>query len=641
MADGSMPLDYKKLGFKAGLEVHQQLNTGKLFCRCPSLLREDEPDIRFERQLKVVASEFGEFDRAAVEAAAKNLLYTYEAYSDTNCLVEADEEPPKRADREAVKTAIQVALLVNARIFDEIFVMRKLVLDGSAISSFQRTMLVAAGGALEIGNGRRLGIQSIALEEDAAKIIQKTEEGITYRLDRLGIPLIELATAPELRTPEEVKAAARAIGALFRNTGRAKRGLGTIRQDINISIREGARVEIKGVQELELIDEYAGRETLRQIKLLGIRGKLRERNLRKEDLGKEPADISMVFRQTKCGFISAKMKEGGNAVLGARLEKFGGILGEELMPDYRFGTELASYVRAKTGLKGIMHSDELPGHGISAEEKAAVNEALGCGEGDAFVFVCGKGEKAERAISAVLERCAQALAGVPEETRNALPNGNTEYLRPLPGAARMYPETDLEPIRVPESSIREIRKNLPLSPEERKELYVKKFRLSEKLAEEMKLSNYAGLFEELVKKRHDPKKTAVLLLEDMTRLRRDGIGTDAISADMVEAVLGEFRKGGIQKGVIADVLGKWAGMREKNLAEVIAEMGYGREKGSADETRKKIIQVIERNLVMVRENGMHAMGALMGDVMKELKGTVSGEEASRILKEELGKRLGS
>ncbi|MDP2973536.1 MAG: Glu-tRNA(Gln) amidotransferase subunit GatE, partial [Candidatus Diapherotrites archaeon] len=488
-----MESDWRKIGLKAGLECHQQLETGKLFCRCPSVLREDKPDIVFKRKLRAVASELGEFDRAALEAFEKGQTFVYQGYKDTICLIEADEEPPKPADSEALATILKVALMSKAQVMDELFVMRKAVIDGSNTTGFQKTMLVALGGEIELGS-KKVGIQSLALEEDAARPMEKKAGEIVYRLDRLGIPLIELATAPELFSPEEVRECAEKIGELFRRTCRAKRGLGTIRQDVNISIAKGARVEIKGVQELGLIDEYVRREAQRQIALVELKEEMLHRKITEKNFEEfDAADLSQIFSCSECKFLH------GKSVFGIRLQKMQGLFGKELQPDRRFGTELASYVKARTGLHGIIHSDELPAYGISEREIEQARHLCNCIMNDSFVLVQAEREKAEKALRVVIERCMQALLGVPEETRDALENGNTEYSRHLPGAARMYPETDLEPVKVGEKYLNELKKELPLTVGQREKLYREKG-LSTNLVEGMRLSNFACFFEQLLQK---------------------------------------------------------------------------------------------------------------------------------------------
>lgn len=265
-------IDYKKVGLKSGVEIHQQLDTRKLFCECPSLLRTDGPDVVVKRKLYAPAGETGKIDIAAAYEQSKKKTYVYEAYSDTTCLVELDEEPPHQINQEALKIALQISLLLNAKPLAVTQVMRKTVVDGSNTSGFQRTMLIATGGFVEV-NDKKIGIASICLEEDAARIIKQGENENVFRLDRLGIPLVEIATAPDIASPEEAKAVALRIGEILRSC-KVKRGIGTIRQDVNMSINGGARVEIKGVQEPALIAKTIETEIERQLALLKQKKKL-------------------------------------------------------------------------------------------------------------------------------------------------------------------------------------------------------------------------------------------------------------------------------------------------------------------------------------------------------------------------------
>ena len=625
-----MAEDYKKLGLKAGLEVHQQLDTGKLFCRDKSVLREDKPNFTVRRYIRPTASEMGEFDAAALEQTRKGLTYIYEGYNDSTCEVETDSAPPQPIDKDALKVALEVALMAQASILDEMFVMRKLVADGSNTSSFQRTMLVAVGGKLKLKN-KEVGVQTIVLEEDAARPMEKRENEIVYRLDRLGIPLIEFATNPELFSPEEVKECALAIGALLRRTGRMKRGLGTIRQDLNISISEGARVEIKGVQEVELIDEYVRREVERQRILLAIREELKLRRINESNCIGEEKELANELYGSDCKLLK------GKKVFAVKLNGFKGLLGQEVQPNRRFGTEISSYVKARSKLKGIFHTDELPGYGISAQEKETIERKLGVKEKDAFVLVFHESiEEIRKALNAVKDRALIAVKGVPEETRNALEDGNTEYSRPLPGAARMYPETDLETIAVDEKILKQIRANLPLTPEQRKELFVKKFGLSEKLAEEMKLSNYARFYRRLVEeKKVDAKQAAVLLLEGITKLKRDGIPTENISNEMVEETMLALKEKKITQDVLLEVLGWWAKKPRESFESVLKEMKV--KAVGTGEVENIVKEIVRKNMVLVKEKGMQSASALMGDAMKELKGKASGQEINALLKKEIEK----
>jgi len=271
-------MDYKKLGFKCGIEIHQQLDSSKLFCECPSELRQDKPDIIVRRKQYAAAGETGEIDVAAAFEAAKGKEFIYEAYSDSNCLVELDEEPPHALNEETLKIALQIALLLNAKPLTVTQVMRKTVIDGSNTSGFQRTLLVARDGWVKTASGK-IRIATICLEEDAARIIKKDKRSVTFRLDRLGIPLIEIATTPDIKDPEQAKEVALAIGEILRAT-KIKRGIGTIRQDVNVSIVRGARSEIKGVQEPALITKTIEREVSRQSELIK-QGKKVEPSVRK------------------------------------------------------------------------------------------------------------------------------------------------------------------------------------------------------------------------------------------------------------------------------------------------------------------------------------------------------------------------
>ena len=267
-----------------GLEIHQQLDTKKLFCDCESKFVE-ESGSSFLRRLRPTQSELGEVDRAALVQAEKKMRFRYQAPRCSSCLVEADEEPPHQANPESIDIVLTVAALLNAKPVDEIHFMRKIVIDGSNTSGFQRTAMVAMGGHIEV-NGRNITIPTFCLEEDAARKVDSTAGEITYRLDRLGIPLIEVATGPDMRSAEEVKEVALRIGSIMRATHHVKRGLGTIREDVNISIPGGARVEIKGAQDLRLLPTYVEREMERQRSLLKIRDILKDR-------GAKPVDPSI------------------------------------------------------------------------------------------------------------------------------------------------------------------------------------------------------------------------------------------------------------------------------------------------------------------------------------------------------------
>ncbi len=612
-------IKYYALGLKAGLEIHQQLDTHKLFCRCPSLIREDEPDIVVERFQRPVASELGEFDPAALTEFRKGKKYVYQAYSDTTCLVELDEEPPMPPNEEALNIALTVAEYMHMHVFPLVQVMRKIVIDGSNTTGFQRTMLLAKNGWIG-GPLAKVRISTLCLEEDAARVIERGKDYVIYRLDRLGIPLVEITTKPDLHSPDEVKRAAERIGLLLRATGKVKRGLGTIRQDINISIRGGARVEIKGVQRLDIIDKYVEYEVMRQLRLLEIKKELNRRT-HKDEIEVKIADVSVAFENTKCKFVAKALKQ-GKKVLGVRLPKLEGILGIQVQPGRRFGTELSDYAKVHAGVGGILHSDELPAYGISEEEVCKVREILECEEGDAFVLVVDKEEKARRALEVVVERIKTAFDGVPEETRGPNEDGTTRYMRPLPGAARMYPETDVAPIVISEERLRQIRETLPPLPEERREEYLK-LGLSDDIVERLIRSPKVFLFDEMIKRGANPKFAATLLLNKLVYWRREGLNVDNISEEDIMALALGYEKEYTKEQL--DNIVKYL-CEGYSYAEALRKAGAGIV--GEEYIRKVVLEVVKE----FKDAGKELkFGALMGEIMRRLQGKASGRIVSKVL----------
>ncbi|MDD4567915.1 MAG: Glu-tRNA(Gln) amidotransferase subunit GatE, partial [Methanoculleus chikugoensis] len=473
-------MDYEKLGLKAGIEIHQQLDTAeKLFCRCPTCLRETaERTGEFHRYLRATESELGEIDRAAREEMKLVRKFCYYTY-DTVCLVEHDEEPPTPMNPEALEVCLTIAKMLGMTPAEQVHTMRKLVIDGSNTSGFQRTALVALSGALPGG----CRIETICLEEEAAQRV----EDETFSLDRLGIPLVEITTAPCMHTPEAVQRVAGHIGMVLRSTGRVKRGLGTIRQDINVSIADGARVEIKGVQELDLIAEVVRREVERQVNLLAIRDALRERGARVDHT---VVDVTALFAGTKSSILKK-----AKAVLAVRLCGFAGLVGREIQPGRRLGSEMSDYAK-KCGVGGIFHTDELPAYGVTAEEVARLREFVGAAEEDCVVIVAAGRERAGCAAEQVMIRAEMALTGVPEETRKMLEEGSSAYMRPLPGAARMYPETDVFTVTIDGDLWERI--EIPELLTDRAERFVREFELDEGLARQVAFSERLPLFEKAV-----------------------------------------------------------------------------------------------------------------------------------------------
>jgi len=619
--------DYADLGLVAGLEIHQQLDTAtKLFCQCPTALRDpEESERRFERFLHPTRSELGEIDAAALEESRVERAFEYLSY-DTTCLVEEDDEPPHELDAEALSVTMEIAQLLDMEVVDRAHVMRKIVVDGSNTTGFQRTALVATDGTIETDEGT-VGIDDLMLEEESAQRVTETTDGVRYSLDRLGIPLVEIGTKPDIRSPEQAREAAETIGMLLRSTGQVKRGLGTIRQDVNVSIAEGARAEIKGVQSLEEIDAIVRTEVGRQVELLAIADRLDERGAA---VG-EPVDVTEVFAGTDSGVIEGALSGEGIA-MAVPLLGFDGLVGREVQPDRRLGTELADHA-GRHGAGGIFHTDELPAYGVTDEEVADLRETVGAGPEDAVALVADDPDTAHLAIEAVAERAAAAIEGVPEETRDANEDGTTRYLRPLPGAARMYPETDVPPVEPDPGEVPQ-----PELLTEKVDRYEREYGLDAGLAGQVADDERMPLFEEVVAAGVDPTLAAGTLTSTLTELRRDDVAVGTLTDDHLADALALVDDGEVPREGLDDLLRALAADPSLSAAEAVEQEGLGGV--GEDEVRDAVAEVVERNADQVAEEGMGAFSALMGECMGALRGKADGDTVSDVLREEIQQRAG-
>ncbi|OPY33686.1 MAG: Glutamyl-tRNA(Gln) amidotransferase subunit E [Methanomassiliicoccales archaeon PtaU1.Bin124] len=603
-----------------GLEIHQQLSTNKLFCSCQSELVEDAgPEL--QRRLRPTQSELGEIDRAALAQAERKMHYRYQCPSSRCCLVEADEEPPHDADAVAMQTTLTVSEMMGCKVVDEVHFMRKIVVDGSNTSGFQRTALVAVDGEIDV-NGKRIKIQSVCLEEDAARKVETKGSEITYRLDRLGIPLIEIATGPDMHDPEEVKEVAAKLGSILRATRKVKRGLGTIREDLNVSIPGGARVEVKGVQDLRLLPTYVEKEIERQTGLLKVKETLIQRGVSSKV--PEIVDCSGVLKDCRSKVIAGALGKGGK-VFGVPLPGFEGLMKS---PDakLRLGAEMAQYAKTK-GVAGIFHTDELPGYGITAQEVDAIRAHLGLKEGQAFAICADDPVKAEPALRLAVVRAYMAPLGVPEETRDPLPDGGTAYSRPLPGAGRMYPETDVRPITIGPERLEETRAHLPELPEAKVARFVSKHGVHEQQARQLVRDGWEDLFEEMAEK-GQAAVAARTFLSTFSELEKEGAVVGNISDDSVRKAFAALSQGKFAKEALPDIFRQVASGAP--VDDVIGKLGDS--SVSAGEAEGIVDKIIQDRADFVRQKGVGAVGPLMSFVMGELKGKVDGKQASDLLK---------
>jgi glutamyl-tRNA(Gln) amidotransferase subunit E len=612
-------MDYNAIGLTAGIEIHQQLNTKeKLFCHCLTLLRDStEHSGEFFRYLRVTESEMGEIDRAAQEEMKRDRRFQYYTY-DTTCLVENDEEPPAPLNDEALSVCLTIAKMFGMTPVRQVHTMRKLVIDGSNTSGFQRTALVAMNGTLPDGGE----IETICLEEEAA---QRVRDDI-FSLDRLGIPLIEITTSPCMHTPEDVQKIAEYIGMVLRSTGKVKRGIGTIRQDVNISIRGGARVEIKGVQELNLIAEVVRREVQRQQSLLAIRHELIQRKASVQDNSQNVGDL---FRETKSTVLKKAKR-----IYALRLEGFSGLVGREIQPDRWLGSEMSDYAK-KCGVGGIFHTDELPAYGVTADEVARLRVRMNAGDQDCVVIVAAVNDtQAACALNQVIIRALLALSErpVPEETRKMLDDGSSAYMRPLPGAARMYPETDVLPVIIDDD-----RWNATIVPElltAKAQRYAQEYAIDLAYATQLALSEKLPLFERALAEGIKPKLAAFTILSTCTELRREGVAIEKIPDKDYLATWHAVENGRAAKEAIPVLFRGLAS--GSTFEEVIRKLAPA---VSYEELESIIKKIIADRSDFVIQKGNAALGPLMGLVMTEMRGSVDGKIVSEILTKEINATL--
>jgi len=633
----SQQLDYKALGLRVGLEIHQQLATRhKLFCHCPPTLTTRQPTTTIYRRLRLSESELGEIDPAALLEFKKGRIIEYVCEPGTACLVEQDEEPPHPINPEAVHYALVIAHALHARPVDEIHVMRKIVIDGSNTTGFQRTCIVALGGYIRVGD-KTIPIQTICLEEEAARKIGERPGVVTYALDRLGIPLIEIATAPVIESPEECLRVALAIGRLLRLTGFVKRGLGTIRQDINISIRGGALTEVKGVQELALLPKVVEFEVHRQLHLIRLAEELQKRGANPEDVRSKLTDVTDCFQDTKCRVLHRAIKR-GERVYAICLPKFAGLLGLEPYPGVRLGREIAAYVRVESGIPGILHSDEIRKYGVSDSEVVAVQRALHCSDQDAFiVFTAPDPETAQRAADAIVKRAKQAIQGVPEETRAARPDGTTEYMRPRPGAARMYPETDIPPYPVTDEAWQRATSYSIPTWDEAVEQLIKEFDLNKQLAEQLLDSPYMDVFKAAVRIGAPPRFTASFLTERLVALKKEGVAADQLSNEQLIEILKLLAEGRIPKDGCLALVRYLAEHPSTSVEEAVVKLGL--QMLSEEEVRRIVSETITQNRDVIERRGERAVSAFMGMLMRKLRGRVDPRLLRQLVEEEVRRAL--
>jgi len=484
-------IDYAEIGLICGLEVHQQLLTDrKMFCRCPAGHYTRDHDGSVLRHMRPTLSELGEYDGTALMEfkTKKNIVYLL--HESNVCTYEMDDTPPFLVNRQAVNVAIEQCLMLGCDIVDEVHIARKQYLDGSIPTGFQRTAIVGVNGRLPF-RGRTISVTQVSVEEDSCREVSDRGHLIVWRTDRLGMPLIETVTGPDLRTPDEVEDAILRIGRVCRSTGHVRTGIGASRQDVNVSVRGGRRVEIKGVPKASWARRLVHGEAIRQVNLLRLRDELNRRGFaRRDDVVVEHHDVTDLFadspleclrREVWARFVEQERRRAGFelgagpfCVRAIRLPRLAGTLSWPTQPDRAFADELAGRVRVIACLDQqpiLFHSEKWPDHATAREELRRLRQRTGCDEGDALVVVWGPLEDTVTAANEVRLRFADATDGVPNETRQPFRDGSTDFERILPGPDRMYPDTDSPPQRITRDRVRMLRLTLSEPPWEREARY--------------------------------------------------------------------------------------------------------------------------------------------------------------------------
>jgi glutamyl-tRNA(Gln) amidotransferase subunit E len=545
-------IDYAEVGLIAGLEVHQQLLTAhKMFCRCPAGLYTRSHDGEVLRHMRPTLSELGEYDGTALMEfkTRKNIIYLL--HKSNVCTYEMDDTPPFLMNQQALDVAVEQCLMLGCDIVDEVHVARKQYLDGSIPTGFQRTAIVGVNGRLPF-LGRELSITQVSVEEDSCREISDRGHLIVWRTDRLGMPLIETVTGPDLRTPDEVVEAILLVGRVCRSTGHVRTGMGASRQDVNVSVRGGRRVEIKGVPQAGWARGLVHGEAVRQVNLLRLRDELHRRGFKAAaDLRITHQEVTGLFEGTAYAAVRPEIWErhvresglrpgfelgaGQFEVRAVRLAGLAGTLAWPTQPEHIFAHELAGRVRVIAGLDQqpiLLHSEKWPDYEGAQRELRKLRAATQCGPDDSLVIVWGPREDTLTAAEEIRLRYADAANGIPNETRQPFPDGSTDFERILPGPDRMYPDTDSPPIRMTRERVERLQAALAPPPWVRERAWEAAGAPRETVRFLIRRPGIgADLVDRIVAEAGaDPKRACLFFGQTLKALRRGGRPVDAVPA---------------------------------------------------------------------------------------------------------------
>jgi len=617
--------DYAALGFKSGLEIHQQLLTSKkLFCRCPAGRYSDAFNAEILRHMRPTLSELGEYDGTALMEFKTKKEIIYQINHETVCTYEMDDTPPFELNDEALEIALEIGMLCGCTMVDEIHIARKQYLDGSIPTGFQRTTIVGVDGGIPY-KGRRIGIVQLGLEEDACREVSDIGHVRTYRTDRLGMPLIETVTAPDMRTPQEVAEVADILRRMVRSTGHVRTGPGAARQDVNVSVPGGTRIEIKGVPRIPDIPLLTYNEAMRQHNLLQLREELHRRGITETTFEARTEEVSRLIRKTRYQPLQNAL-EGGQTVNSVLLRNFKELLHWQTQTDTYFSREISDRVRVVaclTTLPNIIHSDSAT-ETLSSSEWHMIKKAIGATDDDTIVIVWGSAQDAKTGASEIAIRAKEAAVGIPSETRQALRDGTNGFERILPGPNRMYPDTDLPPRRITREHLDRIAKTAPRPLWENEQWY-RELSVPEDLASPLCISPYASLFETAVKEWHiPPTLAAVTLIQYPKRVSKKRRGLVEFSEQTLREILLTYRDNILAKEGILPALLQIAAGSEFSRHVLPGSC-------SVPELLTLVAKAEEEMSAMKLHNPEKRMAVLMGLVMKKVRGRVDGGEVARQL----------
>lgn len=547
--------DYTRVGFKSGLEIHQQLLTDKkLFCRCPAGKYSKDYDAEILRHMRPTLSELGVYDGTALMEFKTKKEIIYRIKRETVCTYEMDDTPPFLINEDALDIALGIGMLFNCSMVDELHIARKQYLDGSIPTGFQRTAIYALNGKIPYKD-REVKIVQMSIEEDSCREIADAGHDRIYLTDRLGMPLIETVTGPDMRTPKEVAEVARLCSKMVRSTNKVRRGMGAAREDVNVSVTGGTRIEIKGVPQIKDIPLLTFNEAMRQWNLLRMREELKRRGITPETFKAEIFDVTNILKNPHYIPIKSALQNG--AILKCvYLKGFSELLHWQTQTNTYFSREISDRVRViacLTTIPNMIHSDS-KGETITSSEWQKVKKSTSAKDEDTIVIVWGNEEDVTTAANEIIIRAKEATIGIPSETRQALSDGTNGFERILPGADRMYPDTDLPPKNITDERIQEIRSWLPEHFWDREKWY-RELKIPEDTIEELSISPYANLFKKAVKDwKINPVFTAILLIQYPKRLKKKGYDIDILNEEILSEVLTAYKEKKITRDGILPLL---------------------------------------------------------------------------------------